>query len=485
MKKPIRFLFVASISSVIMLAACAKSSGDTAATSNSSTGECGGTFAEIIFDANGATSGTVPNTICAGIAQNVSIPANPGNLQKAPDAWSGWNTQANGAGATYSGNYTVTGNVRLRLYARWATGYSVTYDGNGQSSGTVPNDTNLYANNTYFVVASNTGNLTKGYSAFENWNTLANGSGTAVGAGTNRLMGSANVVLYAKYKFPNFSGVASSSDGTKLVAVADNSSGTNIGNIWTSVDSGVTWTERATSRRWKCVASSSDGSKLVAGVWDGNIYTSTDSGITWTVRDSSRKWNSVASSADGTKLIAAVNQDGFYLSTDSGVTWNRVVTATNAWTVTTSSDGARLLAGDLSSAGLLRISTDSGANWSNTTGGLGYWTASASSSDGTKLYAIRDQIRTSSDSGANWVARESIRQWASITSSTDGTKAAAIVTNGQIFTSGDSGVTWTARESSRGWTSLASSSDGTKLVAVVSLGQIYTSTDSGVNWTAR
>lgn len=485
MKKPIKFLLAASVGAVLILPACAKSGGDSAATSNSSTGECGGTFAEIVFDANGATSGALPNTICAGISQNVSIPANPGNLQRAPDAWSGWNTQANGAGATYSGTYTVTGNVRLRLYARWATGYSVTYDGNGQSSGTVPSDGNLYANNTYFVVASNTGNLSKGYSAFENWNTLANGAGTAVGAGTNRLMGTANVVLYAKYKYPNFSAVASSSDGTKLVAVADNSSGTNIGNIWTSVDSGATWTERATSRRWKCVASSSDGVKLVAGVWDGNIYTSTDSGETWTARDSNRKWISVASSADGSKLIAAANQDGFYLSTDAGVSWNRVVTATNAWTVTASSDGARLLAGDLSSAGLLRISTNSGASWSNTTGGLGYWTASASSSDGTKLYGIRGQIQISSDSGANWVTRESIRQWASIASSSDGTSAAAVVTNGQIFTSGDSGVTWTARESSRGWTSIASSSDGTKLVAVVSLGQIYTSTDSGVNWTAR
>jgi hypothetical protein len=154
-------------------------------------------------------------------------------------------------------------------------------------------------------------------------------------------MGTANVVLYAKYKYPNFSAVASSSDGTKLVAVADNSSGTNIGNIWTSVDSGATWTERATSRRWKCVASSSDGVKLVAGVWDGNIYTSTDSGETWTARDSNRKWISVASSADGSKLIAAANQDGFYLSTDAGVSWNRVVTATNAWTVTASSDGGQ------------------------------------------------------------------------------------------------------------------------------------------------
>lgn len=34
----------------------------------------------------------------------------------------------------------------------------------------------------------------------------------------------------------------------------------------------------------------------------------------------------------------------------------------------------------------------------------------------------------------------------------------------------------------RGWTSITSSSDGTKLAAVEYGGQIYTSTDSGVTW---
>ena len=73
-----------------------------------------------------------------------------------------------------------------------------------------------------------------------------------------------------------------------------------------------------------------------------------------------------------------------------------------------------------------------------------------------------------------WAARDSARNWRSITSSSDGTKLAAVVYNGQIYTSTDSGVTWAARESTRSWYSIASSSDGTKLAAVVSGGQIYT-----------
>src|SRR6266536_810154 len=67
---------------------------------------------------------------------------------------------------------------------------------------------------------------------------------------------------------------------------------------------------------WNSVASSADGTKLVAaarefldscGIYsDGLIYTSPDSGATWTQTSApTNSWQSVASSADGTKLVAA------------------------------------------------------------------------------------------------------------------------------------------------------------------------------------
>ncbi len=68
----------------------------------------------------------------------------------------------------------------------------------------------------------------------------------------------------------------------------------------------VTWTPRESNRSWHSVASSADGSKLVAVVDGGQIYTSTDSGVSWTPRESNRVWFSVASSADGSKLVAVV-----------------------------------------------------------------------------------------------------------------------------------------------------------------------------------
>ena len=122
------------------------------------------------------------------------------------------------------------------------------------------------------------------------------------------------------------------------------------------------------------------------------------------------------------------------------------------------------------------------------------WTSITSSSDGTKLAAVVNggYIYTSTDSGVTWTEQTASgsRNWWSITSSSDGTKLAAVVYPGYIYTSSDSGVSWTARSpvtaaTIRYWYSITSSSDGTKLAAVVSNGYIYTSNDSGASWTAR
>ncbi len=254
-------------------------------------------------------------------------------------------------------------------------------------------------------------------------------------------------------------GLASSSDGNKLVAAADG------GQLYTSIDAGLTWTARESNRNWDAVASSSDGTKLVAAVGNGQLYTSTDSGVTWVARESSRYWGSVASSSDGSKLIASVYSGGqLYTSTDSGVTWTARESVRNWYSVASSADGSKLLAADLN--GFLYTSTDSGVGWTPRAS-AGTWNGVASSSDGSKLVAVQysGQIWTSSDSGINWTPRESNRNWVVAASSSDGTRLVATVDGGQLYTSTDAGVSWTARESSRIWYSVAMSADGTKMWA--------------------
>ena len=69
---------------------------------------------------------------------------------------------------------------------------------------------------------------------------------------------------------------------------------------------GQNWTTQVTDvkRRWQAVATSSDGSKVVGGVFDGSLHTSTDGGWSWTPRDfgTTVPWSSFAYSGDGTKL---------------------------------------------------------------------------------------------------------------------------------------------------------------------------------------
>ena len=276
--------------------------------------------------------------------------------------------------------------------------------------------------------------------------------------------------------FGNWQAIASSADGSKLVA-ADYG-----GQLYTSADYGLTWTPRDAARNWTAVASSSDGSKLVAAVDGGQLYTSTDSGVTWTPRESNRGWDTVASSADGSMLVAGDFGGQLYTSSDSGVTWTPRDSARSWASVASSADGSKLVAADF--GGQLYTSTDFGVNWTPRQAGLN-WISVASSADGSKLVAAEfgGLLYTSTDSGVTWSARKSAPAWRSVASSADGSKLVAAdfgtspTEPGHLYTSTDSGLTWTPRNGLGNWGAVASSADGNKLVAVDGA-NIYTTMNS-------
>ena len=269
--------------------------------------------------------------------------------------------------------------------------------------------------------------------------------------------------------------ISSSSDGTKLVAVAGNGSALPV----YSLDSGKSWT---TSPYWAIptsgatdVASSADGRKVVVVSYDNKMFLSTDYGATWTEKSMLGNWLAVSSSSDGTKLVA-VGVNLISVSTDSGATWTTKKTGFWWRDVTSSADGTKIVAASSYGTGYLYFSSDSGNTWT-TKGALLDWTSVASSSDGTKLVAAVDngQIYVSTDFGDTWTAKDSNRRWWSLASSSDGTKLIAGVLSGQIYISTDSGNTWTAKENSRRWF-VTSSADGSKLAAVdQNRGYIYVS----------
>ena len=283
--------------------------------------------------------------------------------------------------------------------------------------------------------------------------------------------------------------VATSFDGSVIVAVV------SAGHLYVSLDYGNTWIDRmsAGSRYWSTVACDSTGAKMVATVTDGYIYTSSDFGSTWQQVASSRNWYSISSSADGTKLAAVVKYGYVYTSVDSGVTWiERSSSGSRNWTsVAIDSSGMKLVAAV--NGGSIWTSQDGGSTWTRipnpldgVVNGTDYtnsyaWYSVASSLDGSKVFAsnaLGGPVRTSVDSGVTW----SDNGWtesgiSSMSVDALGVNLIAIGDwNNRLMISQDSCLTgYYSSEKTYGWVNTCISRDGKRIVAVESNGYIYTS----------
>jgi hypothetical protein len=173
---------------------------------------------------------------------------------------------------------------------------------------------------------------------------------------------------------------------------------TSSAGIYTSTNSGVTWTlTSAPIQYWFSLVSSADGTKLVASVTRpsggvpasrGPIYTSSDSGNTWTSNNLPKQvWGSVASSADGNTLAAVAGYGLICTSTNFGNTWTSNDVPNQNWSsVAMSADGSKLAA--VAYGGTIYTSTDSGNTWISNNVPDQFWTSVASSADGNELVAV-------------------------------------------------------------------------------------------------
>ena len=91
--------------------------------------------------------------------------------------------------------------------------YSVTYDGNDNTSGSVPSDATAYAFNATVTVLGNTGSLAKTGYTFNGWNTEDDGSGTGYSAG-NTFSIHDNTTLYAQWAANNYTVTIDANEGT-------------------------------------------------------------------------------------------------------------------------------------------------------------------------------------------------------------------------------------------------------------------------------
>lgn len=276
-----------------------------------------------------------------------------------------------------------------------------------------------------------------------------------------------------------------------VVSMASLTAGSVVAQTWVQTS--------APTNGWNSIASSADGSKLVAA-WH-SIYTSADGGETWVLTSApSGTWFSVASSADGSKLVAvqdAIEGTGgrIYTSTNAGATWTSNSVPYATWSsVASSADGNELVAAN-ASLETIYISTNGGTVWMQATNApAAGWVSVASSADGNKVVAVNHfpgRICTSANGGLSWIRATnapSALPWINVDSSADGNKLVAVGSGGFVYSSMDSGNTWTTNnlpltQSSSG--AACASSDATKLVVVHQQRGIYSSIDSGTNWTSN
>ncbi len=77
--------------------------------------------------------------------------------------------------------------------------YMITYDGNDNTSGDVPNDPASYSVGDAVTILDNSGNLEKTGFSFIGWNTEADGTGTDYSPSATLTISNANITLYAKW----------------------------------------------------------------------------------------------------------------------------------------------------------------------------------------------------------------------------------------------------------------------------------------------
>ncbi len=200
--------------------------------------------------------------------------------------------------------------------------------------------------------------------------------------------------------------VAMSADGMKI-ACCTNIAATNY--IRLSVDGGETFSNRngLTGTYYADVAMSADGTKIAACAYGGQIWTSTDTGATWTAHESVRNWRAIAMSADGAKLMAHDLNGYVYFSTDSGLTWTSGGIARNIVDhgLVMSADGTKAAFGQW--GGQIYTLSTSGTVTSTVTGTAGYISGTADTAvelqyQGSDTFRVLSYESGTPDSSSVW-----------------------------------------------------------------------------------
>jgi uncharacterized repeat protein (TIGR02543 family) len=158
------------------------------------------------YDGNGSTGGSMTNSRCT-YDEASTLKAN--EFTKTGYTFSGWNTQKDGQGNTYTNGETIKNlaatNIVVNLYAIWEpNNYYVKYNGNGSTEGVVGNSTHTYDKASKLSINRF---VRSGYE-YTGWNSQADGKGKSYAdqASINNLSAAKGAIvnLYAMWKKKRF-----------------------------------------------------------------------------------------------------------------------------------------------------------------------------------------------------------------------------------------------------------------------------------------
>lgn len=152
---------------------------------------------QITYDANGHGSNPSPQTKWYSTAINLRTMSDQGNYK-----FKNWNTKADGSGTSYAGGASCP-NQTLKLYAQWYSPNTITYYGNGATSGSTVTQYKKYG--TTVAIKANSGTGGTGFSrtghTFLGWATSASATTPSSAYEPNdNYSSNANLKLYAVWK---------------------------------------------------------------------------------------------------------------------------------------------------------------------------------------------------------------------------------------------------------------------------------------------
>lgn len=175
----------------------------------------------LLFDANGADSGSLPPTQVLPIGTEITVAGNIWDLIRVNYRFIGWCTSKldDGSGVCFEeGDTVVVPEGTTILYVNWQGKPKVTYEGNGATGGNVPVDSlSPYEEESSVTVLGNSGSLERSGYSFGGWAPTQDGSGTLRQAGDTFDIGTTNTKLFAKW-IANTNTVSFDSDGGSVVA---------------------------------------------------------------------------------------------------------------------------------------------------------------------------------------------------------------------------------------------------------------------------